>query len=467
PPVNTQSLKEIDLQEILKNPQLRHDILFDPQLQFRPNLDGDRGRRKKLMVDKYWLEIQGEFCSLINDPKSFKLVKLPKLFTTLKDILISLLPEKDRNLVNQVLDKELLIQQLRNNCLDFISLSNWLANVFKNHCAPMRDTWVDEMTLKFLEAETDHSIPKLVDGLRMVFAILEAMKLDIANHQIRTLRPVLVETSLEFEKDYYNQLISVNKIDIKDSLEWFKSSYKKYASSPEITSISKVENLKSKVGIDLKRVCISAILNLLSCRNMTSEFPLTLSFDNSRLALLRAEIRQLVCLQICLYIFRQLVLTHSDKKYRGKLLTTESLKSIKNEILAIITDDNGYVKWTRNIPSISLYLAKKVISNPEENSSKKSNIIATPPESLTNLVHSWLLKQTQPKSKVYGLMESKIISELNTLKNNCNKLDGARNVSGENNLSNHSFGEELMSLSSRLYTLSVFHWNVFGSYYAD
>lgn len=50
PPVNIQSLREIDLAEILKNPQLRHDILFDPQLQFRPNLDGERGRRKKSLM---------------------------------------------------------------------------------------------------------------------------------------------------------------------------------------------------------------------------------------------------------------------------------------------------------------------------------------------------------------------------------------------------------------------------------
>lgn len=46
PPINLQGLKEIDLQEILKNPQLRHDIIFDPLLQFRPNLDGERGNKK-------------------------------------------------------------------------------------------------------------------------------------------------------------------------------------------------------------------------------------------------------------------------------------------------------------------------------------------------------------------------------------------------------------------------------------
>ncbi|EGF34619.1 hypothetical protein AAULH_14121, partial [Lactobacillus helveticus MTCC 5463] len=45
---------------------------------------------------------------------------------------------------------------------------------------------------------------RLVEGLRMSFAILEAMKLDVANHQIRTLRPMLVDSAIEFEQEYYN-----------------------------------------------------------------------------------------------------------------------------------------------------------------------------------------------------------------------------------------------------------------------
>ena len=54
------------MHEILKNPQLRHDILFDPQLQFRPNLDGERGKRKKSIIDKYWLEVRKECQGFFN-----------------------------------------------------------------------------------------------------------------------------------------------------------------------------------------------------------------------------------------------------------------------------------------------------------------------------------------------------------------------------------------------------------------
>lgn len=40
---------------------------------------------------------------------------------------------------------------------------------------------------------------RITHGLRLCFSILELMKLDIANHQLRTLRPLLVEAAPEFE----------------------------------------------------------------------------------------------------------------------------------------------------------------------------------------------------------------------------------------------------------------------------
>lgn len=42
PPITKATLRELDLHEILRNPQLRHDSVFDPNLMFRPNYDGER-----------------------------------------------------------------------------------------------------------------------------------------------------------------------------------------------------------------------------------------------------------------------------------------------------------------------------------------------------------------------------------------------------------------------------------------
>lgn len=485
PPVNIDSLKEIDLQEILKNPQLRHDILFDPQLQFRPNLDGERGRRKKMVVDKYWSEVEQEckeYRKLLNKIMlnqgsvnvsgnlikfQYKYLKLPLLFKTLRDILILLLPLKEKLKVYDVMDVDLYTQQLRKGVVEFVSLAKWLSGVFKSYCAPMRDAWVDEMTQKFVEAGKENLIKKLIDGLRTVFSILEAMKLDVANHQIRVLRPALVETAVDFERDYFSQMLGRKKLNIQDLFAWYSKEYKKEsAKSPGAVS-----------GPNFGRnVAVSAVIRLLLCREMTLEFPLLLLFDHLRLILLRADVRQLVCLQICLYLYKQLVLTYAPDSCKGRLVSRTCLNDVKREIMAVITDENGNVKWTRNIPAIAIQLAKRAALDPQEP-------ISTPPPALVvSFAHLWLIKQTQPSSDVYGLMEERVFAQLKSqivhlLDNHkAGVLVGMKAGSPSSSTTpitptpatptlGGQLSDEIQSLAMKLSVLINFHWSVFGSHY--
>ncbi|KAG5420412.1 SOK1 [Candida metapsilosis] len=433
PPINLQSLKEIDLHEILKNPQLRHDILFDPQLQFRPNLDGERGKRKKSIIDKYWMEVQKEcqqFFVPNVDPKSIKITRLPILFTTLRDILLSLLPTKDRQQVSEIMDIDLLVQQLRHGSFDFVEMSKWLGDVFKSHCAPMRDQWVSEMSVKFMDAAKYNSVGFLVGGLRMIFQILEAMKLDVANHQIRILRPVLIETAVDFERDYFQTLISHQKININDSLNWF---YKKFVKKTTDVDYSNLQINEAT----LKPIVINSIIDLLSCRQMATEFPSTLTFDHTRLVLLRADVRQLVCVQLCVVLYKQLVV---NAKASTQLLSPTNITKVQQEVLAIVTDDNGNIKWTKNIQAIALQLVK--------------NVAPSLPQHLVEFSYNWLAKHIQPNSEVYGLMEVKIFKELMAEIMVLEEKTETANT-------------EMKNIAQRIATLVNFHWNVFGSYYLD
>ncbi|GAA5935618.1 hypothetical protein JCM3775_003367 [Rhodotorula graminis] len=260
PPVTKTTLRELDLNEILRNPQLRHDVVFDPNLMFRPNYDGERGERKRLLAAQYWTAISREietgcrcttFCDdevrpcicLPTDTTSHGLplaTRLPSrialLIAELRNIFVSLLPipvtsapaspdlsssssstfansppsSPDlsspssasspvltaRDQLLDVLDPALLMQQLERGCADIPSLARFLGATVKQHCAPMRDEMVDAMVVA-CEGEG------LAKGLEMCFEILELMKLDIANHQLRSLRPYLVQTALVFERRVY------------------------------------------------------------------------------------------------------------------------------------------------------------------------------------------------------------------------------------------------------------------------
>lgn len=483
PPINLQLLKEIDLQEILKNPQLRHDILFDPQLQFRPNLDGERGRRKKTVIERYWVEIELE-CKQFFDSKEIraasskippKATRLRALFTTLREILLSLLPMKDRQPVNEIMDVDLIIQQLNYGLFDFVAMAKWLGDVFKSHCAPMRDLWVLDMISKFQQAFDEPSVRKLVEGLRLIFLILEAMKLDVANHQIRMLRPALIETATDFEKDYFHQLITHCKIDISDSLQWFnKAAQDIEAKLGTAGGVSAEVNPASMLGNgDLKPVLTSAVIQLLLCRNMATEFPLTLAFDHTRLVLLRADVRRLVCVQLCVVLFKQVCMNYAGALFRG--LKSAAINTVQEQILAIVTDDNGNVKWTRNVQAIALQLVKNAVNrhfwDDTWKQSSQGGLVAqaSVPQHLVDFCYNWLIKQIQPNTDVYGLMEEKIFKELAEQIGRMNHEPpvAACDRTSVNALKQRKADLQMAGISFRISTLTKFHWSVFGDYYAE
>lgn len=56
PLITRDTLKELELEVTLRSPQLRHDLLFDPGLQFRPT----SGRKKREQTERYWEAVARE-----------------------------------------------------------------------------------------------------------------------------------------------------------------------------------------------------------------------------------------------------------------------------------------------------------------------------------------------------------------------------------------------------------------------
>lgn len=183
PPVTVQTLQELELRRVINNSKLRHDINFDPHLHFRPNTDGIRGQRKRREADAYWNALHEEFklCSEVSQRASWNPERvIPRIFRVLcevRDILRTLVPDRDMEIINETLDVTLLMQQIRQSSLDYTQMAMWLSGILKSHCAPMRDAWVDEMAVQFRVASQMDDLGPLVDGIRMLFGILEAMKL--------------------------------------------------------------------------------------------------------------------------------------------------------------------------------------------------------------------------------------------------------------------------------------------------
>ena len=194
PPVTKQSLGELNVDWVVANAKLRHDINFDEHLHFRPNLDGNRGRRKMKAMEDYWLAITAElelYGSLFGDdadswqrnsttwPDIVKISqrRIPRMFREIKDVLKSLVPDRDKALVDEQLDVGMLMQKIEKGVCDLYRIAQWLARLLKSHCAPMRDALVDKMEQYFERGVTTGDNRSISRGLKELFGILEAMKL--------------------------------------------------------------------------------------------------------------------------------------------------------------------------------------------------------------------------------------------------------------------------------------------------
>ncbi|KAK5171100.1 Protein SOSEKI 1 [Saxophila tyrrhenica] len=234
------SLAELDMPRIINNPKLRNDCNFDRELHFRPNLDGPKGKQKMKSAEDYWKALEAELFiyGMVHrqrrDPSqaaneaywrgvlASSSKRLPQVFHTIRDILKSLVPDCDQKAILERLDVDLIMQEIMNGVCDLIDLGSWLAKVLKNHCAPMRDGMVDAMEKEIKRGASEEKPGKLVNGIRQLLNILEAMKLDVANHQIRHMRPLLVEDTFNFLRKYNAHRISLGKIDAKKPKDWLE-----------------------------------------------------------------------------------------------------------------------------------------------------------------------------------------------------------------------------------------------------
>lgn len=289
PLINRQTLKELDLSAILRNPQLRHDLMFDAGLQFRPT----SGRRKRDLSDRYWravaqeletgctcisFDLQGHpcdclcVCRSVPVPKDHVLIFSPSsrvftlrtpsrmrlLLTEFLEVLLfviqpltgisdayahpsTLQPQIERHAaqaahLRSVFDPDLIQQELKHDLFDPSGLFVVIGQTLKSHCAPMRDRAVDAMVdvAKKCAPGGGGTKADAVEAVRMCLNILELMKLDIANHQLQALRPCLVDTSGQYElKAFKGRKGQGSSLDI--TRKWMGSSHRRLLVSPILT----------------------------------------------------------------------------------------------------------------------------------------------------------------------------------------------------------------------------------------
>ncbi|KAF2266586.1 hypothetical protein CC78DRAFT_118661 [Lojkania enalia] len=369
PPITKQSLSELDIQNIITNIKLRHDVNFDRDLSFRPNNDGIRGQEKEKASNMYWLALVAELVlymrffqgtplpfnsnhSSLQELTSQTKKRIPNMFHTIQDVLKSLVPDRDHSRVDEYLDVPVLMQRIEKGVVDLPRLAEWLSHLLKEHCAPMRDDLVDSMVEFTRSGVARNDLKSIVKGLRELLGILEAMKLDVANHQIRNLKTLLIEDTINFERHYHlDRLVKGQAhVNIEAAQQWYTSVLE--ACHPPCTPPK--DNSRFQLEV-FGRAVVSTLFSM----SHTCKFPDTFYLDRDRFRQIKLEIDDMVFLNICFEMFGYL---QREFGYNGPISSSRK-HALRVALSAVLgAAGQGISQWTMNCENISLELIRQALS---------------------------------------------------------------------------------------------------------
>ncbi|KAK9477307.1 T-complex protein 11-domain-containing protein [Lipomyces japonicus] len=487
PPINIPALRELDLKHIVRNPQLRHDIVFDQNLNLAPNPDGRRARRKLRLADRYWVDVAAECAAILEGGQVDRAGKIPAVLTGLSDLISHVVPKMHRRRFRNVLDVDLTLQELDHGVFNFADFALWLSQLLKLHCAPMRDPWIDDMLALVQTGVATRNPTKLAEGLRIMFSIMETMKLDVANHHIRVLRPALVDAAVDFERDYLSQKSRHAKNVMPDAVKWYATV--RNDRSTTITTTNSTFNQPSS-SLDI----FTAGLIQFFALHPSTTLPSTFVGDRRRICDFRLEAANITCLQQCVNLYRQLlgsvhVPTHT--------ISIHDIDTLKSELLILVDTDNSddihhnnndhnhqekngdavsNHKWLKITTHLALQIARRVINHIPATASSGPSL-----SEMSNLAERWLIKNLSLSSPVFVLVHSRVLTELDAkvsqviaskgsqwsgTNNSVAAMDGVLDRSVQSSAV-RDVALNLNTLSSKIYLFSLFHWGVFGRIYLN
>ncbi|KAJ2786977.1 cAMP-mediated signaling protein sok1 [Coemansia interrupta] len=217
PPINRYTLRELKIQNILQNPRLRHEVLFEPKLEFRPNSSGQLAEAKQRAAHQYWATVEQGLKT------ESGLSTIAMLVVELREILAEMAedtPKTDmaRYAVDlrERLDEVRIRQQLAHGVFDVSAVVTYLSSVMSEFAPGERHAAVIAKVGSYVARG------RVVRGFRLAFDVLESIKIDVANSSIEMYREYMRATAVAFERSHFSLSLRRGSITgLSETREWW------------------------------------------------------------------------------------------------------------------------------------------------------------------------------------------------------------------------------------------------------
>uniref|UniRef100_A0A8C8EU52 T-complex 11, testis-specific-like 1 n=2 Tax=Oncorhynchus tshawytscha TaxID=74940 RepID=A0A8C8EU52_ONCTS len=267
------------------NMALAHEIVVNTDFQVKPSepAEGSLEKRvKDIMHKAFWDVLEAQ---LSENPPSYN--HAIKLLAEIKETLLSfLLPGHGRlrGRIEEVLDLSLIQQQAENGALDISKLVEFVIGMMGSLCAPSRDEDIRKL----------REITDLVPLLKAIFPVMDKMKLDMANFAVSSIRPHLLQQSVEYERKKFQEFVEKQPNALDFTEKWLQDSAK---------SVLHEDQAGGAGGLPTPlAVHNHAYLCLLKWNHASDPFPETLLMDQVRFQEMQQDLEQLVLVASVLLI---------------------------------------------------------------------------------------------------------------------------------------------------------------------
>uniref|UniRef100_A0A8C5QSK3 T-complex 11 like 1 n=1 Tax=Leptobrachium leishanense TaxID=445787 RepID=A0A8C5QSK3_9ANUR len=277
---------EEELMEAAKgvtNMALAHEIVVSGGFQIKPVElpDGSLQKRVRDILHKaFWDCLESQFNE---DPPVYDhaIILLGEVKENLRSFL---LPghTRLRNQINEVLDLELIKQEAENRALNIPRLAEFTIGMMGTLCAPARDEEIKKL----------RDIKEPVPLFRAIFSVLDLMKLDMANFAVSSIRPHLMQQSVEYERTKFQEFFDKKPNSLEFVTLWLQEAAKDLDKFQALDSGT--DAAESAFGSLTPALVLNhAYMKLLAWDHQHKPFPETVLMDQTRFQEMQQEVVQL------------------------------------------------------------------------------------------------------------------------------------------------------------------------------
>jgi len=261
--------------------------------------------------------------------------------------------------IDSNIDIQLISQEIKHGVFVPHNLISYIAKTLKVHCAPARDEYIDKI-------EELSKQNKFVETLKLIYEVLELMKLDLANHQLTRIRPYVLTHTVEFEWKFFKDQLDKKNISDINTRNWLQMSLQNQPANSSFNDIF-----------------YAGFLKLLLTYNQNRIIPETFRLDKSRIVTFYNEWQDITILSCLLLIFRQACCSKC---------TSENVLNLKQRLYVLLTSQSTSLKHINlEITNMAGQIRKKKYSTKE-----------------IELISGLIEKTLSPDSKLYIMIQTRI-----------------------------------------------------------